>query len=99
MDSAHHTFFAPCPRGLESILHDELLALGAVDPLVTAGGVGCSGSLSLCYRANLERRIASRIRWRVAQAPYRSEQDVYQVAADLPWHQWFSPRQTIKVKV
>jgi 23S rRNA (guanine2445-N2)-methyltransferase len=99
MDSSAPTFFAPCPRGLESILHDELLALGAVDPLVTPGGVGFSGSLALCYRANLESRIASRILWRVAQVPYRSEQDVYQAAVDVPWHQWFSPRQTIKVKV
>ena len=99
MDTTHYTFFAPCPRGLESILHDELLTLGAVDLFVTPGGVGFSGSLDLCYRANLESRIASRILWRIAQAPYRSEQDVYHVVADLPWHQWFLPTQTIKVKV
>jgi putative N6-adenine-specific DNA methylase len=99
MDMTHHTFFAPCPRGLESVLHDELLTLGAVDPLVTPGGVGFSGSLDLCYRANLESRIASRILWRVAHGPYHSEEDLYQLAADLPWHQWFLPTHTIKVKV
>jgi len=99
MEATHHTLFAPCPRGLESILHDELLALGAVDPVVTPGGVGFRGSLALCYLANLESRIASRILWRVAHAPYRSEQDVYRVAAEVPWHQWFSPAHTIKVRV
>ena len=99
MVGAHHTYFAPCPRGLESILREELLTLGAEDSRVTPGGVGFSGPLDLCYRANLESRIASRILWRVAQAPYRSEQDVYRVAADLPWHRWFLPKQTIKVKV
>jgi putative N6-adenine-specific DNA methylase len=99
MDTIHHTFFAPCPRGLESVLRDELITLGAVNPLVTPGGVSFSGSLALCYRTNLESRIASRILWRVAQAPYRSEQDLYQVAVDLPWHEWFLPTQTIKVKV
>lgn len=99
MDSTIHTFFAPCPRGLESILHDELLMLGAAHPSVTPGGVGFTGSLALCYRANLESRIASRILWRVIQAPYRSEQDLYQVAHDLAWQQWFLPTQTIKVKV
>jgi putative N6-adenine-specific DNA methylase len=99
MDTTHYTFFAPCPRGLESILHDELLTLDAADLLVRPGGVRFSGSLALCYRMNLESRIASRILWRVAEAPYRSEQDIYHVAADLPWHQWFSPAQTIKVKV
>jgi len=99
METTHHTLFAACPRGLESILHDELLALGAVDPVVTPGGVGFRGSLALCYLANLESRIASRILWRVAHAPYRSEQDVYRVAAEVPWHQWFSPAHTIKVRV
>lgn len=97
--TANHTFFAPCPRGLEPVLHDELLALGASHPSVTPGGVGFSGPLALCYRANLESRIASRILWHIAQAPYRAEQDLYQVAYDLPWHQWFLPTQTIKVKV
>jgi putative N6-adenine-specific DNA methylase len=99
MDNSLHTFFAPCPRGLESVLLDELIPLGAVDPLVTPGGVGFSGSLSLCYRANLESRIASRILWRVAHGPYHSEDDLYQLAADLPWHEWFLPTHTIKVKV
>jgi Predicted N6-adenine-specific DNA methylase len=99
MDNSHYTFFAPCPRGLESVLHDELLALGAMAPHVTPGGVGFTGSLSLCYRANLESRIASRILWRVAQGPYRSEQDLYQLALDFPWHEWFLPTHTIKVKV
>lgn len=98
MDITHCTFFAPCPRGLESVLQDELVTLGAVDAFVTAGGVGFSGSLALCYRANLESRIASRILWRVAQGPYQSEEDLYQLAFDLPWHQWFLPTQTIKVK-
>jgi 23S rRNA (guanine2445-N2)-methyltransferase len=99
MDNSSHIFFAPCPRGLESVLHDELLTLGAIDLHVTPGGVGFIGSLSLCYRANLESRIASRILWRVAQGPYRSEQDLYELALDLPWHEWFLPTQTIKVKV
>ena len=99
MDRPQYTFFAPCPRGLEAILQDELLALGAIHPHVTPGGVGFGGPMSLCYRANLESRIASRILWRVAHAPYRSEHDLYRIAFDLPWHHWFKPTQTIKVKV
>ena len=99
MDRTQHTFFAPCPRGLESILHEELLTLGAVDPIVTPGGVGFGGSLDVCYRANLESRIASRILWRVAQGPYDSEEDLYHLASTLPWHEWFLPTHTIKVKV
>jgi len=94
-----HTFFAPCPRGLEGVLAAELEELGAHDIAATAGGVGFAGAFSLCYRVNLESRIASRVLWRVFHGPYRTEQDVYQAAYDLPWPDWFSARRTIKLKV
>ena len=53
------TFFASCPRGLENLLVDELAEFGAVDVRATQGGVGFRGQFSLCYRVNLESRIAS----------------------------------------
>ncbi|MFH1494392.1 MAG: THUMP domain-containing protein, partial [Pseudomonadota bacterium] len=56
-------FFAPCPRGLESVLAAELAALGASGLQATDGGASFSGPFELCYRANLESRIASRILW------------------------------------
>jgi putative N6-adenine-specific DNA methylase len=92
-------FFAPCPRGLESVLADELKALGAQDLAPTQGGVGFAGPFDLCYRANLESRIASRVLWRIWRGPYRGEQDLYDAAAGLPWRDWFPPDRTIKVKV
>jgi putative N6-adenine-specific DNA methylase len=92
-------FFAPCPRGLESVLADELKALGAQDLAPTQGGVGFAGAFDLCYRANLESRIASRVLWRIWRGPYRGEQDLYDAAAGLPWRDWFPPDRTIKVKV
>ena len=95
----HQTFFAPCPRGLEGMLATELEELGALDIAATAGGVGFTGAFSLCYRVNLESRIASRVLWRVFHGRYRTEQDVYQAAYDLPWRDWFSARRTIKLKV
>ena len=51
------------------------------------------------YRANLESRFASRVLWEVGQAPYASEDDVYRAAYALPWLDWFTPSQTIKIKV
>ncbi len=92
-------FFAPCPRGLESILRAELVELGAQDAAEVPGGVSFSGPFSLCYAANLGSRIASRILWRVYHGPYRNEIDVYQAANRLAWPEWFSARQSIKVKV
>ena len=59
MDSTNHAFFAPCPRGLEAVLADELTDLGAADVKSTAGGVAFHGTLALCYRVNLQSRIAT----------------------------------------
>ena len=96
---ATQTFFAPCPRGLEGVLRDELEQWGAQVSVATHGGVQFSGPFDLCYKANLESRIASRVLWRVFHGRYRTEQDIYQAAYSLPWRDWFSARHTIKVKV
>ena len=92
-------FFAPCPRGLEKLLADELAAFGATNVRPTDGGVGFSGDWPLCYRANLHSRLASRILWRVAAKDYRHEQDIYDTAYKLPWGDWFDVSRTIRVKV
>lgn len=99
MDGSREQFFAPCPRGLESVLAEELKALGAQGLAPTPGGVGFTGPFDLCYRVNLESRIASRVLWRVWQGPYRSEANLYDAAAALAWRDWFTAERTIKVKV
>ncbi len=93
-------FFAPCPRGLEKLLANELTGFGASGVRTTDGGVAFAGDWPLCYRANLQSRLASRILWRVKDAtPFRDEQDVYKVVYDLPWSRWFDVNDTILVKV
>jgi putative N6-adenine-specific DNA methylase len=93
-------FFAPCPRGLEKLLADELAALGAAEIRITDGGIAFSGDWPLCYRANLHSRLASRILWRVQEATsYRNEQDIYDIVQALPWPRWFGVELTIRVKV
>ncbi len=92
-------FFAPCPRGLEALLAQELAALGATGVETTDGGVHFAGPLQLGYRANLESRIASRILWRLAVAPYRSEDDIYRAALALTWPLWFDVSNTLRVNV
>ncbi len=90
-------FFAPCPRGLEAVLLGDLESLGAQNVQATDGGVSFSGDWALCYRANLESRIASRILWRVKDTIYRSEQDVFKAVYELQWQRWFDVTQTIRV--
>ncbi|MEO6975016.1 MAG: class I SAM-dependent RNA methyltransferase [Gallionella sp.] len=90
-------FFAPCPRGLETVLHHDLEALGAQNVRSTEGGVHFSGDWALCYRANLESRIASRILWRIKETQYRTEQDIFEAAFQLQWQRWFDVTHTIRV--
>ncbi len=93
------TFFSPCPRGLETMLANELNALDAQEVRTTDGGVHFTGPLLLSYRVNLHSRIASRVLWRVAIAHYRNEQDIFDTAYALPWNDWFDTSHTIRVNM
>ena len=93
------TFFASCPRGLEQLLAEDLAAAGARDLKQIFGGVHFLADWPACYRANLHSRIATRILWRVAHAPYGNEEDIYRLALDTPWPKWFLAGQTIRVDV
>jgi len=93
------SFFSPCPRGLEPVLADELVVLGARDIAPTHGGVEFRGDWLTAYRVNLESRIATRVLWRVGQGRYRGEEDVYRLAYGATWAKWFTPDDTIRVYV
>ena len=97
--SRTEAFFAPCPRGLEALLAQELGALGALDAVTTAGGVGFAGDWETCYRANLWSRLASRVLWRVAQFEYAGEDDIYAAARAVNWFDLFDVTRTLRVYV
>lgn len=99
MDNTKLRFFAPCPRGLEAVLEQELHELGIPTTTKTDGGIGFQAPWSTMYWVNLKSHIASRVLWEVGQASYLSEDDVYRAACSLPWPDWFTPSQSIKVKV
>jgi putative N6-adenine-specific DNA methylase len=97
-DNATHYFFAPCPRGLAAPLAEELAELNAGDVKAMDAGVAFSGPFEIVYTANLYSRIASRILWRVAQFPYRKEDDIYEGATAVRWSHYFNADRTIKVE-
>lgn len=92
-------FFATCPRGLESLLADELRQLNAEKVHAVGGGVQFAGDFLLCYRVNLESRLASRILWQVAATGYRGEEDIYRAAYAPRWSDWFDSARTIRVDI
>jgi putative N6-adenine-specific DNA methylase len=91
------SFFAPCPRGLAPALAAELAILGARAPQAAEAGVAFEAPFEFAYTANLHSRIASRVLWRVAQFPYRSEDDVYAGAKAVRWREHFSAERTFKI--
>jgi putative N6-adenine-specific DNA methylase len=90
-------FFSPCPRGLEALLAEDLIAAGAKDVKQVPGGAEFVGTWETCYRVNLESRIATRVLWRVARGPYRNENDVYRIALDVEWPRLFDVDYSIRV--
>lgn len=92
------SLFITTPRGLEAVLVEELTALGLqnIEPL--DGGVRLQGSWEDCYRINLHSRIAGKVLWQVVQGHFRNEDDIYQQAVKLPWHEWFAVSSSIKIR-
>ena len=90
-------YFAICPRGLENLLADELTGVGGADIRVTHGGVFFGGDWSVCYRANLESRIATRILWHIVKGPYAKEDDIYRLASRQLWPNHFAVSCTMRV--
>ena len=100
-------FFLPCPRGLEASLATELAEIAAKHlngaPFTAGaqvpGGVHFRGGWAAGMAANLHSRLASRVLLKLAHQPYRSEQDIYALALEQRWEQWFSAHETLRVDV
>jgi putative N6-adenine-specific DNA methylase len=92
-----HHFFAPCPRGLEQPLVEELAELGIANAQATGGGVSFTGDWNACFTANRQSRIASRILWQIAHGKAADEHAVYALARTVDWPAHFDVARTIRV--
>jgi 23S rRNA (guanine2445-N2)-methyltransferase / 23S rRNA (guanine2069-N7)-methyltransferase len=89
--------FATCPKGLEYLLRDELMSLGAVDVHEALAGVRFSGSLETAYRACLWSRLASRILLPVAEFEAASDEALYAGVQAIEWSEHLAPHATLAV--
>ena len=89
--------FATCPKGLEYLLRDELMSLGAVDVHEALAGVRFSGSLEIAYRACLWSRLASRILLPVAEFEAASDEALYAGVQAIEWSEHLAPHATLAV--
>lgn len=90
-------WFVNCPRGLESLLMQELAELGAQTLRETVAGVYAEGGADFVYRVCLWSRFANRLLLPLSRAEVSSADDLYQAVRDIPWEEHFSGANTLAV--
>ncbi|RVU49094.1 class I SAM-dependent RNA methyltransferase [Rubrivivax rivuli] len=91
--------FLPCAGGVEALLADEVQRITGTTAEATRGGVWVEGDARTAMRLNLESRLATRVLWPLIDGYYRDEHDLYELARRVPWGEWISPAQTLRVDV
>jgi len=90
-------FFATCPKGLEYLLRDELVAIGAHEVREALAGAHFSGTLETAYRACLWSRLASRILLPLAEFDAADDDALYAGVQSLDWSQHLAAHATFAV--
>jgi putative N6-adenine-specific DNA methylase len=91
--------FLPCAAGAEDLLADEVMRILGPEASgeVLRGGVMVEGDALAAMQLNLESRLAQRVLWPLAHGPYQHEHDLYALARGVPWVQWITPEQTLRI--
>lgn len=90
-------FFATCPKGIESLLAEELRALAAEGVRETRAGVSFEGTLATAYRACLWSRLASRLLLPLTHFAATTPEELYQGAQTIAWKEHLAPEGTLAV--
>jgi putative N6-adenine-specific DNA methylase len=83
--------------GLEEVLRDELVAIGASDVQVVIRGVMFTGSKEILYKANFCCRTAIRILMVIDEFKVSNSNDLYNGARNIEWSNYFDIQQTFSV--
>lgn len=81
------SFFASVPRGMESLLADELATLGAGEIRQQSSGVDFTGTLETAYRVCLWSRLANRVLMPIASFDAKTEELLYDGIMAIDWAQ------------
>ena len=90
-------FFASCPKGVESLLAEELATLGGEDIRQTVAGCHFRGVLEVAYRCCLWSRLANRILLHLRQIDAETRDFLYDGAKAIPWEDHFEPDATLAI--
>ncbi|WP_353348177.1 bifunctional 23S rRNA (guanine(2069)-N(7))-methyltransferase RlmK/23S rRNA (guanine(2445)-N(2))-methyltransferase RlmL [Oceaniserpentilla sp. 4NH20-0058] len=86
-----------CPKGLESLLAQELTDLGAQGVKLGVAFVSCQADQVMGYKVCLWSRLASRVLYPLAHFPVENADDMYQQLLQINWLEHLSDRQTFRV--
>ncbi len=96
--SENWSVFLPCAGGVESLLAEEVQRLlPDARAFAQRGGLRLRAGAAAVMRLNLESRLAQRVLVEVAEAGYRDEHDLYDMARAVDWKRWITPRETLRV--
>jgi len=89
--------FAPCAKGLEYLLVDELKALGANEARESLAGVYFESSIEVLYRAVLWSRLASRMLLPLTEFDCPDSEALYAGVSAIDWDQHLTANGTLAV--
>jgi 23S rRNA m(2)G-2445 methyltransferase (EC 2.1.1.52) len=102
MNNPIPSYFATCPKGLESLLKQELEDLGSSNLKETVAGVYFSGDQGILYRACMWSRLANKILMPLFndgdKPTVDSADDLYTAAKTIPWEEHFPENGTLLVE-
>lgn len=84
-------------KGLEEVLRDELIALGALNVEIGQRMVSFEGDLGMMYKANLCCRTALRILKPIAKFTASDTDELYDTVRDFEWEKYLTPDSTFAV--
>ncbi len=83
--------------GLEEVLAEELIALGANDVQIQRRAVSFSGDQAMLYKANLHCRTASRILKPILTFKASNADEVYEEVKKVKWELYLTPQSTFAI--
>ena len=92
-----YSLFATTPKAMETLLTDELMALGMQQIKATMAGVAFEGDLEAAYRACLWSRTANRIFLVLNTFVVRSQDDLYKGVQQINWFEHINPEDSFAV--
>jgi putative N6-adenine-specific DNA methylase len=90
-------FVAKTLYGLESVLADELVFLGASEIEKVNRAVTFRGEKDLLYRVNYCSRTALSVLMNVADFRIRSKDDLYRAGSEIEWDRYLDPDDTFSI--